>query len=68
VLDDLLVVRSSLISLGGASFRIEQEVWRGEEMLVWLGLTLVCVRGVGHVTRIPGDLRERMSNYLRRKE
>jgi acyl-CoA thioester hydrolase len=68
LLDDLLTVRSRLVEMTGASFRVEQEVCRDGEVLVWLGLTLVCIRGVGQATRIPGPLRERMSNYLRRKE
>jgi acyl-CoA thioester hydrolase len=67
-LDDLLLVRTQLVEMGGASFRIEQEVCRGDDILVHLGLTLVCVRTIGQATRIPGPLRERMSNYVRRKE
>ena len=39
-----------------------------DELLTVIGLTLVCMRVLGQPTRIPGPLRERMSNYLRRKE
>ena len=68
VLDDLLTVHSRLVEMSGASFRVEQDVYRGGELLVAMRLTLVCIRGVGQATRIPGPLRERMSNFLRRKE
>jgi acyl-CoA thioester hydrolase len=67
-LDDLLMIRSHLVSMSGASFRIEQDVCRDGEVLVRLGLTLVCIREVGHATRIPEALRERMNNFLRRDE
>jgi len=68
LLDDLLTVRSRLVEMSGASFRVEQDVCREDEVLVRMVITLVCIRGVGQATRIPGPLRERMSNYLRRKE
>jgi len=68
LLDDVLTVKSSLRSLRGASFRVEQDICRGGEVLVRLGVTLVCTRGIGHATRIPEDLRERMNNYLRQDE
>jgi acyl-CoA thioester hydrolase len=68
VLDDLLTVRTTLVSLSGASFLIEQDVCRDGLVLVRLKLTLVCIREVGHATRIPGPLRERMNNLLRQDE
>jgi acyl-CoA thioester hydrolase len=61
VLDDLLTVRTRLLELGGASFRIEQQIWRNETVLAVLTITLVCVREIGHPTRIPDGLREKMA-------
>lgn len=63
-LDDLLLIRSKVVSLGGASFRIGQEVCRGEVTLVKIAITLVCVRELGHPIRMPERLRERMSALL----
>ena len=64
MLDDLLTVRSCVVALGGASFRIGQEIWRDHALLVRLGLTLVCVRDVGRPVRIPAGLREKMTGLL----
>jgi acyl-CoA thioester hydrolase len=64
LLDDLLEVRSHLIALGGASFTVRHDICRDGEVLVWLGLTLACVRQAGIPTRIPGPLRASMAIYL----
>ena len=56
LLDDLLEVRTSLGELGGASMRIRQEVWRGEEEIARLLVRLAFIGGDGKPARIPEPL------------
>jgi len=63
-LDDVLTVRTRLLRIGGASFAIEQQIWRGDELLAVLKITLVCVKAMGHPTRIPEPLREKLAELL----
>lgn len=63
-LDALLVVRSKLVALGGASFRVQQDVCEGDNIMVRLGITLVAVREIGHATRVPDRLREKFAAFL----
>jgi acyl-CoA thioester hydrolase len=64
VLDDLLTVKTRLLRIGGASFGIEQQIWRQEENVAVLKITLVCVKGAGVPTRIPEALREKLAGLL----
>ena len=64
VLDDVLTVRTRLLRIGGASFGIEQQIWRRDEVLAVLTITLVCVRAMGHPTRIPEALREKLAGLI----
>lgn len=43
VLDDLLIVSAKVSKIGGASLEIEQEICRGEEVLVTLKVTVVYI-------------------------
>lgn len=63
-LDDVLTVRTRLLRIGGASFVLEQQVWRQDEILAVLKITLVCVKAMGHPTRIPDGLREKLAGLL----
>ncbi len=63
-LDDLLLVQTRLVAIGGASFRLQQDICRDGEVLVVIRLTLVCVREIGHPTRIPDRLRQAMTVVL----
>ena len=62
-LDDLVEVRTRFLELGGASFKLSQEIWRDSAQLTNLGVTLVSVKG-GKPCRIPEALRARMSGFL----
>ena len=64
VLDDVLTVRTQVIELGGASFKIEQQICRTETILALLRITLVCVREMGHPSRMPESLREKLAGLL----
>jgi acyl-CoA thioester hydrolase len=63
-LDDVLTVHTRLLRIGGASFVLEQQVWRHEDILAVLKITLVCVKAMGHPTRIPDGLREKLAGLL----
>ncbi len=57
-LDDLLEVRTSFARATGASFWMEQEIRRDDEMIADLKLRLVCIRPDGRPTRLPDAVRE----------
>jgi acyl-CoA thioester hydrolase len=63
-LDDLLTVRTCLLQIGGASFALEQQIWREQVLLAVLKITLVCVSAMGHPTRIPDGLREKLAGLM----
>ncbi len=63
-LDDILTVHSSAVHLGGASFRLEQQIWRGDIVLASLLITLVSVSQTGNPTRIPDILREKLAGLI----
>jgi acyl-CoA thioester hydrolase len=63
-LDDVLAVRSRAVKLGGASFCLEQEVRRDDIVLAIVLITLVCVSEIGHPTRIPDALREKLAGLI----
>lgn len=57
-LDDLLLVRSQLTALSGASLTIRQKIEREERMLVDLNVKLACLRMAdGRPVRLPPDVR-----------
>jgi acyl-CoA thioester hydrolase len=60
-LDDLLVVDSTIVALGGASLDIEQVVRKADEILVTAMLKLACMRPDGRPARLPSGLRESLS-------
>jgi acyl-CoA thioester hydrolase len=57
-LDDLLMLRSSVVDLGNASFTMHQEVTRDEQLLVDLKVVLVCINAAGKAVRVPHVLRD----------
>ena len=63
-LDDVLTVHTRLLRVGGASFALEQQIWRQDVILAVLKITLVCVNAMGHPTRIPDGLREKLAGLI----
>jgi acyl-CoA thioester hydrolase len=57
-LDDLLEVRTSIEKIGGASMTGSQRVFRGDDELVHLTVTLVCMDEQEKAVRIDGALRD----------
>lgn len=65
-LDDLLVVRSEVTAVGGASLDFRQEVWRDgdERALALLDVRLACMALLGGVARLPDDIRGLLVNFF----
>ncbi|TGD44414.1 tol-pal system-associated acyl-CoA thioesterase [Pseudotabrizicola sediminis] len=57
VFDDVLVVETGLVELGGARIVLDQVVWRGEERLFAARVVLVCVGAAMGPVRIPEGVR-----------
>jgi len=58
VLDDLLEVHSSVTRIGGASFDLQQTVFRGDEMIADIKVVLVCMdTKTFNAARLPEDMR-----------
>jgi len=55
--DDALTVETEVEKVGGASVGLVQTVKRGEDVLVVMRVTLVCMRADGRAGRVPADVR-----------
>jgi acyl-CoA thioester hydrolase len=64
-LDDALVVQTSVLSAAGAALELEQEIWRGEALLVRVRLTVACLSGSGRPRRLPPALAEAAATLSR---
>ena len=62
-LDDLLDVETCLLSLRGASLRIEQKIRRDGKELVRLQVRIACISEDGKVARIPVKLRDALNAF-----
>jgi acyl-CoA thioester hydrolase len=60
VMDDALVVDTFMAELGGASFDLEQVVWRRDDVLVAAKVRIACVSG-GRPARIPPQIRLKLT-------
>jgi acyl-CoA thioester hydrolase len=63
-LDDLLEIRTTIEELAGASLRLRQEVWRGEDEIARVAIRLACIGADGRPSRIPDQVRETIQDYL----
>lgn len=57
VLDDLLTVRSWVTRLGGASMDLAQHIYRNNEVVAEINLTLVCIDRAMKAVRLPQEIR-----------
>ncbi len=60
-LDDSLTVTTELTQMGGASMGMAQEIKRGEDILVAIKVTLVCITQDGKVLRLPPEWRQKLA-------
>lgn len=68
VLEDQLVVRTTVTELGGARIEMRQDICRGEQTLVSCDMTLVCVGANGRAHRLPPDIRDRLETLMAQAE
>ena len=61
VYDDLLQVRTRVTAITGARIILQQAVWRSDQCLFDAGVSLVCLTGTGAATRIPADIRQKLT-------
>ncbi len=59
--ENLLTVTTEITVLKGASFDLEQVVWRGEDKLFRAGVQVVSMTETGRAARIPADIRQKLS-------
>lgn len=60
-LDDLLSVDTRIVEAGAATMRIDQQIRRGDDILVALDVLVACVGRDGRPCRVPPGLREAMA-------
>lgn len=59
--DDVLEVRTSLKTFGGARIELLQDIWRGDQRLFASVVTLVAIGVDGRPVRLPARLRQQLS-------
>lgn len=57
-LDDLLEVRTSIAKLGGASMEMRQDIYRDNQLITELKVTLVCIDKGFKAVRLPEAIRK----------
>jgi acyl-CoA thioester hydrolase len=62
--DDMLEVRTDLLSMGGARIDLRQDIARQGEVIFTAQVTLVCLSESGHAARIPADVRAALNASL----
>lgn len=55
--DDILEVRTTLVSLSAAKMVMAQEVWRGETLVFSAKVLIVCIGASGKPVRLPAECR-----------
>ncbi|MBI3419822.1 MAG: hypothetical protein HY053_06805, partial [Proteobacteria bacterium] len=63
-LDEELTVRSDILECGGASLSLQQEVWRGNTLLVRAEIGLACINGNSEPCRIPAAIRGKIDAFI----
>lgn len=56
-LDDDLILKSKVLSVGGASMEMQQDLYRGDELLTAMKVTLVCIDRNFKAVRLPPEIR-----------
>ena len=65
VLDDLLTVHTTLKTMKNSSFVMEQEITCQNNTAFKMDVTLVCIDPNGKPARIPEELRQKFSEYMK---
>ena len=61
--EDDLRVETRLNGVKGASFQLEQVVWRGDERIYAAQVQVVCLAESGRAVRIPADIRQKLVTF-----
>lgn len=61
--EDDLRVETRLIGVKGASFDLDQTVWRGDSRLYAATVQVVCLTETGRAVRIPADIRQKLVTF-----
>lgn len=59
-IDDVLSVRTSLAEFKGARIKLDQLIYRGDELLVSAAVTVAVINGDGKPTRLPPVFADRL--------
>ena len=60
-IDDMLEVRTKFVSAKGARMILDQEIWRGGELLARAGVEAACMSLEGRPRRLPKEFVERFN-------
>lgn len=63
-LDDLLTVKSHIISLKNTSFVMRQTIFCQDSVLFSMAVTVVCIDKKGKPVRLPDKIRARFDDYI----
>ncbi|TBX28918.1 tol-pal system-associated acyl-CoA thioesterase [Nioella sediminis] len=61
--EDDLRVETRLTGVKGASFDLDQSVWRGADRLYAAKVQVVCLTDSGRAVRIPADIRQKLVTF-----
>jgi len=61
--EDELAVETRVVALSGARLDLDQDVRRGDLVLFQARVQVVCLDGKGRATRIPADIRQKLSRF-----
>jgi acyl-CoA thioester hydrolase len=61
--EDDLRVETRLTGVKGASFELDQTVWRGADRLYAAKVQVVCLSETGRAVRIPADIRQKLVTF-----
>jgi acyl-CoA thioester hydrolase len=57
-LDDLLVVKSKITRVGGASMEMQQDIYSEDRLITEMKVTLVCIDRKFKAVRLPSEIRK----------
>ncbi len=63
-LDDVVTVKTGLLSVSGASFDLSQIITKGEDILFKMSVTLVTMNSAGSPVRLPSILKDEFLQRL----
>ncbi len=63
-IDDILDVRTSLTELKGARVRLDQRIFRGEDLLVSAAFTVAVITAQGRPARLPRNLADKLLAHV----